>query len=182
MSRFKVLRANPRRTLAALATLLIAVGVTAASGASFSAQTVNPNNTFSSGTLAMTNSQSGVAILTASNLKPGGPTSSGEVQIENTGSLAGAISLTKDTLVDSTPAMAALLDLTIVDCGTDLDCSTGTSTPVYSGNVSAMPAQALGTWATAEKHRYKFTVGLNGSALNNVQGKTVSVRFVWDAA
>ena len=42
MSRFKVLRANPRRTLAALATLLIAVGVTAASGASFTAHVGEP--------------------------------------------------------------------------------------------------------------------------------------------
>ena len=49
MSRFKVLRANPRRTLAALATLLIAVGVTAASGANFTAQSANPSNTFSVG-------------------------------------------------------------------------------------------------------------------------------------
>ena len=52
MSRFKVLRANPRRTLAALATLLIAVGVTAASGANFNATSANPSNTFSAGTMA----------------------------------------------------------------------------------------------------------------------------------
>ena len=51
MSRFKVLRANPRRTLAALATLLIAVGVTAASGANFTATSANPSNTFTAGTL-----------------------------------------------------------------------------------------------------------------------------------
>ena len=59
MSRIKVLRANPRRTLAALATLLIAVGITAASGATFSAQSANPGNTFSSGT--MTHRQHAVA-------------------------------------------------------------------------------------------------------------------------
>ena len=53
MSRFKVLRANPRRTLAAMATLLIAVGVTAASGANFNAQSANPGNTFTAGTMTM---------------------------------------------------------------------------------------------------------------------------------
>ena len=185
MSRFKVLRANPRRALAAMATLLIAVGVTAASGATFSAQSVNPSNTFSSGTMSLLNNKEGAAVLTASNLKPGGPTQSGEVLLENTGSLAGTITLTKDTLVDSTPTMAALLDLTIVDCGADQDCSTGTgpnaSTNVYTGTVAGMPAQNLGSWAAGAKHRYQFTVGLNSSATNAVQGKTVSVRYVWDA-
>ena len=42
MSRRKALRANPRRLLAALATVLVAVGVTVASGASFTAQTGEP--------------------------------------------------------------------------------------------------------------------------------------------
>ena len=50
MSRRKALRANPRRLLAALATILVAVGVTVASGASFTATAANPANTFSSGT------------------------------------------------------------------------------------------------------------------------------------
>jgi spore coat-associated protein N len=185
MSRFKVLRANPRRTLAALATLLIAVGVTAASGANFSATSANPSNTFSSGTMSLLNNKEGAAVLTASNLKPAGPTQSGEVLLENTGSLPGAITLTKNSLVDSSPVMAALLDLTIEDCGADQDCTTGTglnaTTNVYTGTVAAMPAQNLGTWAAGAKHRYKFTVGLNGSALNNVQGKTVSVAYAWDA-
>ena len=182
MSRIKVLRANPRRTLAALATLLIAVGITAASGATFSAQSVNPSNTFSSGTMTLLNDKEGLAVLTASNLKPAGPAQTGDVRIENTGSLPGAISLSKDNLVDSTPAMAGLLNLSIVDCGTDLNCSTGPSTSVYSGTVAAMPSQALGTWATNEAHMYRFSVGLAGSADNSYQGKTTSVRFVWDAA
>ena len=51
MSRRKALRANPRRLLAALATILVAVGVTVASGASFTAQTANAGNTFTAGTL-----------------------------------------------------------------------------------------------------------------------------------
>jgi hypothetical protein len=181
MSRSKALRANPRKVLAALATILVAVGVTVASGATFTATSANTANTFSSGTMTLGNSNSG-AILTASNLKPAGPTQSGEVQIQNTGSLAGAITLKTNNLVDSTPAMAGNLDLTIQDCGTDLDCTTGTSTTQYSGKLDAMPTQSLGTWAAAEQHRYKFTVGLDGNADNTLQGKTTSVAFVWDAA
>ena len=71
MSRIKVLRANPRRLLAALATILVAVGVTVASGATFTAQTANAANTFTAGSLSMYNSKAPGAILTASGMKPG---------------------------------------------------------------------------------------------------------------
>src|SRR5205085_12703437 len=89
MSRSKALRANPRKVLAALATVLVAVGVTVASGATFTAQTANPSNTFSAGTLSMTNSNAGAAILTASNMKPADPATKGTVVIKNTGTVAG---------------------------------------------------------------------------------------------
>ena len=65
MSRFKVLRANPRRSLAALATLLIAVGVTAASGANFTASRRTPSNTFTAGSMKILNTKEGAAILVA---------------------------------------------------------------------------------------------------------------------
>src|SRR3954469_25223947 len=84
MSRTKALRANPRRLLAALATILVAVGVTVASGATFTAQTAHATNTFTAGTLSMTNS-AGAAILTASNMKPADPATKGTVVIKNTG-------------------------------------------------------------------------------------------------
>ena len=85
MSRFKSLKANPRRSLAALATVLVAVGITGASGASFTAQTANPSNTFAAGTLSMSNDKDGVAILSASNMRPGDPATKGEVVIKNNG-------------------------------------------------------------------------------------------------
>ena len=71
MSRFKILAANPRRSLAALATVLVAVGITGASGANFNASSANPTNVFTAGTLTMSNSKANAAILTASNLRPG---------------------------------------------------------------------------------------------------------------
>ena len=77
MSRFKILAANPRRSLAALATVLLAVGITGASGANFNAQTANAGNTFASGALDMSNDDApaGGAILSMSNMKPGDSTS-----------------------------------------------------------------------------------------------------------
>ena len=71
MSRFKILAANPRRSLAALATVLIAVGITGASGANFNAQSANAGNTFASGALDMTNTSAGRDPRPASDMKPG---------------------------------------------------------------------------------------------------------------
>ena len=119
MSRIKVLAASPRRALAALATVLVAVGVTGASGANFNASSANPSNTFTAGTLSMLNSKDGAAILTASNMRPGAPATTGTVDIENTGSLSAPFVLSKGTVSndDAAHPMANKLNLKVVDCG-----------------------------------------------------------------
>ena len=186
MSRFKILKANPRRTLAALATVLVAVGITGASGASFSATSANPSNTFTAGTMTMSNSKDDLAILTASNMKPGDPASKGEVTIKNTGSLSGVFTLTRGTIVDSDTGnpMSAKLNVVVSDCGTDLDCAAGVSTNVYTGTLAAMTAPiTLGTpWAAAAEHKYEFSVAFDGSATNAYQGDNSVVPFAWTAA
>jgi spore coat-associated protein N len=188
MSRLHVLVHRPRRTLAALATVLVAVGVTAASGADFTATSANPGNTFATGTLSISNSSPAAAVLTASGLRPGGPAATGTVDIGNTGSLSGAFTLTRGTPVDndSTNPLSGKLNVTVVDCG---DFSSGTPTcaggdPVkYSGTLAAMSsAVALGTFAGGEKHRYEFTVAVDSSAGNAYQGDSSQVEFTWNAA
>lgn len=186
MSRSKALRANPRKVLAALATVLVAVGVTVASGATFTAQTANPSNTFTAGTLSMTNDGAGSAILTASNMKPGDPATKGAVVIKNTGSVSGAFSLTRSALTnsDSTNPMAAKLNLVITDCGADQDCTTALdNSNKYTGTLAGMgSALSLGTWAAAEQHKYEFSVALDSSADNNYQGDNSVATFTWDAS
>jgi hypothetical protein len=185
MSRFKILAANPRRSLAALATVLVAIGITGASGASFTATSANPSNVFSAGTMSMLNSKDTLAILTASNMKPADPATKGTVDIKNTGSLAGAFTLSRGTVVDSDipNAMSAKLDLIVTDCGTDLDCAAGVNTVKYTGTVAAMGTNlALGNFAANENRRYEFSVQLNGSATNAYQGDNSVVPFTWDAS
>jgi hypothetical protein len=185
MSRFKVLAANPRRSLAALATVLVAVGVTGASGANFSAQTANPSNVFSAGTMTMSNTKDTLAILTASNMKPGDPASLGTVDIKNTGSLTAAFTLSKGTSVDSDSVnpMSSKLDLVITDCGTDLDCVAGVNPVKYTGTLAAMGTNiALGNFVAAEQHRYQFSVALNASASNLYQSGVNTTQFVWNAS
>ena len=189
MSRFKILAANPRRALAAMATVLVAVGVTGASGANFNAATANPSNTFAAGTLSMSNTNDGAAILTASDLRPGGDAVKGEVEIENTGTLDDApFKLAKGTVTDShaTYKMSEKLNLSVVDCGTDLDCDNGSSTPVYSGTVADMgtpghTVAALGDFDADEAHRYEFSVSLASSADDDYQGEDSEVEFLWTA-
>ena len=193
MSRLKLLAASPRRALAALATVLVAVGLTVASGANFNAQTANPSNTFTAGTLSMFNSKDNAAILTATNMRPGDPVpASGTVDIQNTGSLSAPFVLSKGTVsnTDGSNPMSDKLNLTVVDCG---DFSSGT--PVcgdagdvtkYTGTVTDMGTAghtvgALGTFAATEKHRYQFGVALDSSADDNYQGDSSTVQFLWNA-
>jgi hypothetical protein len=188
MSRRKALRANPRRLLAALATILVAVGVTVASGATFTAQTANAGNTFTAGALTMSNDKAPGAILTASGMKPGDATTNatGTVVIKNTGNLSGAFSLSRSSLTnsDSTNPLANKLNTTITDCGIDQDCATaGDNSVKYSGLLSAMTATiSLGNWAGAEQHTYRFVVALDSTADNNYQGDNAVAGFTWDAA
>ena len=190
MSRFKILAANPRRSLAALATVLVAVGITGASGADFNAQTANPSNTFTAGTLSMSNSRDNLTILNASDMRPGAPATTGLVDIANTGSLQSPFVLSKGSVVDSlsTGAMSTMLNLKVVDCG---DFSVGTPScdvgdPVsYGGKIADMgtvghAVAPLGPFAGGAKHRYEFSVDLDGTADNSFQGGKSVVEFLWN--
>jgi spore coat-associated protein N len=191
MSRIKVLAASPRRALAALATVLVAVGITGASGANFSASSANPNNTFTAGTLTMLNSKDNAAVLTASNMRPGAPATTGTVDIQNTGSLSAPFVLSKGTVSNDDLAnpMADKLNLKVVDCGDfsgGTPACTGADPTVYQGTVTQMGTaghlvSALGTFAANEKHRYEFSVDLDGSADDNYQGDSSTVQFLWNA-
>jgi hypothetical protein len=192
MSRLPLLVRHPRRTLTVFATILTAVGVTVASGADFTAQSANPANTFSTGTLTLSNSAT--AILTASGMRPGDTATEGTVDIANTGTLSGAFTLTRATPVDSDTAypLSSKLNVTVEDCGT----FTGATAPAcgdpddvnrYSGTLAQMgagghPISGLGTFAGGEKHRYRFQVALDASADNNYQGDTSTAAFTWNAA
>ena len=191
MSRIKVLAASPRRALAALATVLVAVGVTGASGANFNASSANPSNTFTAGTLSMLNSKEGAAILTASNMRPGAPATTGTVDIENTGSLSAPFVLSKGTVSndDAAHPMANKLNLKVVDCGDfsgGAPSCTGTDPVLYTGTIADMGTAghlvgALGTFAANEKHRYEFSVDLDALADDNYQGDSSTVQFLWNA-
>jgi spore coat-associated protein N len=165
---------NPKRAIVALLTALVAAAAAVGSGADFSSHSANPANTFASGTLLQSNSKSGVAIVTGSNLKPG-DVRSGEVTITNTGSLAGAFKLLESSASNSFGAGNMTLKI---------DDVTGSKvTNVYSGDIGKVPAEGigLGSYTAGEARTYRFTATFNKEAPNSDQGKVAKADYEWDA-
>jgi len=183
MTRLHVLAAHPRRTIGALAVVLAAVGVTVGSGANFSAHAANPNNTFATGTLSITNTPAS-ALFTLPNMRPG-DIEVGEVDIENSGTLAGDFTLSTSAPTGSA-VLLSTIDLVVEDCGMYIgpiapDCTDGDEVERYNGKLNAVGAAGLGNYAAADKHRYRFTVTLPGSAGDALQGTSAAITFDWDA-
>jgi spore coat-associated protein N len=181
VNRLAMLAAHPRRTLGALAVVLAAVGITVGSGANFTASAANPGNVFATGSLAIGNSPS-TALFSVSGLRPG-DVNTGTVDIENTGTLSGVFALGTANASGDT-ALLAQLDVVVGDCGawsagSPPSCASPSTT--YSGKISALTGQTLGTWAAAAKRRYKFTVTLPSNTDDTFQGKSAQVDFAWSA-
>ena len=191
MARIAFLAKNPRRVLGSLAVVVAATGVVVGSGANFTASSANPNNSFAAGTLSILNDKEAAAILTAGgDLVPGGPAQTGVVDIQNDGSIAGDFTLTRGTLsdTDAVNPLSGKLNIVVKDCGQWPDASTvepcgdGDDTTIVTGQtVSSLGATSLGNFAAGEKHRYEFSVQLDGSATDAYQGGETTVTFDWDA-
>jgi hypothetical protein len=186
MSRLStVTRSSPRKLLLAMGMLLAAAAVAVGSGADFNSTSANASNVLSAGNLAQSNSKASAAILTASLLKPGA-TSTGTVDIKNTGDIAGVFTLAKSNVVDTpaSPTFSTKLTVLIEDMG-DPACTVSCPAAVskYNGTMAAMDTIALGSFAAAEAHRYKFTVtfpdgGANG-ADNAYKSSSTSLTYNW---
>jgi hypothetical protein len=189
MSRLKLLTSQPKLALGALLTLLLAAGAVVGSGADFTASSANPANTFASGTLTIGNSKEGVAVLSASNLRPGEAAQTGTVDIENTGSLSGTFTLARGTVTNSDTGnpLDTKLNVTVVDCGTfsggtPPTCGDGDDANKYTGTLAGMTGStALGSYGAGAKHRYRFSVALDSTAGNAYQGDSSTVEFDFNA-
>jgi hypothetical protein len=192
---------RPLRVLGALALGLCAVGLAVGSGADFSARTANPSNVFSAGSLSMQNSKDGTAILNAQGMKPGAPPKMGVVDIQNTGSISGRFTLSRDQLTntdlngDNPIQFAAKVVVGVVDCGkfattsgpygpVDITptCGDQDDRTLSLGPLSIQNGEIeLGNYDPGEKHRYDFEASLDQSAGNEFSGDGSSARYVFDA-
>lgn len=162
-----------------LSAAAVAVVSVAAVGGTFANFTATPtsisSNAFATGSLAMSRSGSG-AILTLSAMKIGDSTS-GSVTITNTGTLAGAYTLSGSSSGDA--ALTGQLHLTVYK-------DTDGGTALYSGTLAGFSSVGLGTFAASgDAHTFYFHVSLpsagSDAADNLLQGLSASESFTWTA-
>jgi hypothetical protein len=185
------------RALAAVASVCL-MGAVAATAAFYST-TANSGDTFAAGTVALSDNDSGAAML-AMTAATAGDIDTSCIKITYTGTLDSTVRLYGTT----SGTMASYLTL-VVTRGTDSSPSFDSCTNftadatnyigagagvIYSGALSSFPASyAAGlvdptsgspeTWSTNEAHSYKFVVTLGASTAG--QGTTGSASFTWEA-
>ena len=190
MKRMKFLFGQRRmQVLLTLAVLLLAASVVIGSGANFTAQSANAGNIFTAGALSMTNDKAPGVILTATNMKPGDSVH-GDVKLSNTGTVAGAFTLSK-TLVGA-DAVSFGDELQMVVQETQADHTTAIGAAIYTGAASgAITNATLGTWLPnpdpSQTHDYRITVSwpttprVPAVSDDSFQGTSVTYAFQWDA-
>lgn len=178
-----------RVAVTVLALGIASAGVLTGSFAAWTAQSTNPGNSVTSGTLTMSNDKAATSIFTASNVKPG-DTGSNSVTIANTGSIPMTVRLTQDSVTSS--GIEASLGLKVYDqtrnrCYWPVDQAGACPASYGAWNATAtlaaktLPNTSGGTqWAAGESHTFTISWELAASSPNSDQGKTGSFRFVWD--
>jgi spore coat-associated protein N len=140
------------------------------------------------GTLSLSNSLNGGAVLTAQNLKPG-DSRTGQVTVNNTGSLDGAFSLAQANLVDTPGPFGGRLSDGLQLSVEQISAGGSTVSSVYSGVLSGLGTRQLGTLAAGESRNYRFTATFPdgghppapGAGDNGFQRSAVQVDYVWTA-
>ena len=195
--------AMPRTSVLALVALALIAALTGAQAwAAFKASTVSTGNSFASGTVTLTDNDSGTATLSLSAAVPGN-SDSGCITVSYTGSLASAVRLYGTT---TGTGLDAYLDLKVTRGGFSGappafdSCTTFTadatnymgsgSGVIYDGTLQGFPDDyAAGrvdpltaspeTWTTNESHVYKLQITLQDNP--SAQGKTAPQTFTWEA-
>jgi len=165
--------------------------------AAFSVTTVNPTNTFSSGSVVLGDDDSGSAMFSPTLLKPA-DTGTKCIVVTSTGTLASTVKLYA-TSYSTTNSLASYLDM-VIDEGTGGSFATSgptsctgftLGTNIFTGTLASFGttktsfATGVGTWAPAgtgsptKTFRFKYT--LSASTPNTAQSGTAGVGFTWEA-
>ena len=185
--------------LAALLGLaLVAAMITRTSEAAFTATTDNTGNTFSAGTITLTDDDTVTAMFNVAGMEPG-DIATGCIEVTYGGTIAApqAVKLySSGTMTDvgGTNGLSTHLLLTIEEGSgaTFNDCSTFTPGTTLLGPTSLADFNSLRTsyadgvvsWiptATDLSRSYRMTVELDGATPNSEQGaSTENLGFVWE--
>lgn len=166
--------------IVAIAALGVAVAL-ASEGSSSAGDEPQAQVVAASDNLNISDSLSGGAIVTATELGPGHEFS-GDVTIGNAGTIPGAFSLSASDF-NNTPgpnggALSAALDLRVEDLTM--------GTVVYNGKLESLGQRSLGVWQPNQSHDFRLTARLpdNGAPLTDTTGdnlyQTASTSFQFD--
>lgn len=175
--------------------LLSGLLVWQSSHAAFTAQTTNPTNTWSTGTVTLTDNDSDVALFASAsntNLKPGTTYGPRCIHVTYGGALDADVKLYVQS-ADVTGQLPPYLNLTV-----DIETISGTptfgtcSTPIgttqlYSGTLAALTtthggwSTGAGSWAatTGQVRQYRFSYTITDH--NDAQNKTANAVLTWEA-
>ena len=178
--------------VAAIVTLAV---VGQGSYASFSAKVSNLGNSLSVGSVSLTDNDSGSALLSLTNLKPGS-TGSRCIVVSSSGTLASSVKLYA-TDVSSTKSLGSYITLTLTQgTGAGFGACTGfTALPsgstVYSGTLASFTSVAIGystgvgSWfpsgSATETRSFQFAYVVTASIPDSAQGGTASFGATWEA-
>ena len=156
----------------------------------FSSTTSDGSNSWTLGSVTLTDDDSGSALFTASGLVPGS-TNSNCITVSYAGNVATTVKLYASAATDAS-SVAQYLDLTI-EQGTGGgfgDCTGFTSgSTIYTGTLATFTStkvaygSGVGTWAPSgtASQVYRIAYTLNASTPSNKQGSTTSATLQWEA-
>jgi hypothetical protein len=171
--------------------LLSGVLVWQSSHAAFTAQTANPSNSWSSGTVALADNDSDTALFSATGLKPG-TYPARCIHVTYGGTLAADVKMyaaSAQVTGDLRPHLTLTIDVETIS-GTPVfgTCSTAvTSTRIYSGTLADLPtthggwSNGAGTWAATQGQTRQYRLAYTVADDNQAQGKTADAVFTWEA-
>ena len=134
--------------------------------------------TEATGDLQLSNSADGQAIFQASGLAPGRSVT-GTVQLRNSGTLPGDLSLQQLDVSDSPgPGGGRLSNVVSLQV---TDVTGGSSIPVFSGQLGGLGSRPLGAIGAGEARTFRFTASLPDMD-NAFAGSGLTVRYAWDAS
>jgi glucose uptake protein GlcU len=190
---------SPRKRIAVLASIPVALVMSGAmvwqaSYSAFTAKVSTPTNNWAAGTVALSDDDTGAAMFSVANMKPGA-TGVKCIVVTSSGTLASAVKLYA-TSYTTTNALSTYINLTIEE-GTGGSFAGGCTGFVASSTIfptgtmlsfSAKTSYATGvggawvpTGTAPETKSYRITYTLLSTAPDTAQGGTAAMAFTWEA-
>jgi hypothetical protein len=185
------LRARIARAGAPIAAfLMVGALVVVGSRAAFTATTDNASNSWTSGTVVLTDDDSGSAMFNVTGMKPGS-SSVKCITVTYSGSLTPADVKLYGTVAGTGLATHLTTSIEIGTGGSFSSCTGFTAdSTLYSGTLASFGstytnwASGLANWSPAsnpESRTFRFTTTLPSNASNTAQGLNASATFTWEA-